>query len=170
MTFEFSNQQGHHVLHVPMLCLTPIPSLQIQDISFSYIASVTHYEKNNITVNYRRTPLEETTQAETAIKGEMQVKLTAETADMPMGIAQLLELLDNHYPASGNHENLTYFPIVTPEKPVVEPVTPDPDEPHVVTTEQKEAIAFDFVADGRPSVTKHPEQSITDCWHQRQPK
>ncbi len=141
MTFEFSNQQGHHVLHVPMLCLTPIPSLQIQDISFSYIASVTHYEKNNITVNYRRTPLEETTQAETAIKGEMKVKLTAETADRPMGIAQLLELLDNHYPASGNHENLTYFPIATPEKPVVEPVTPDPDEPHVVTKEQKEAIA-----------------------------
>lgn len=110
MTFEFSNSEGQHVLHIPLLCLVPITSLQIDDITFSYIATVTHYEKDKMIVNYNRLNLDQSIETERSMKGELQIKLTAEAADMPMGIAQLLELLGNHYPTSNIQEDSNFTP------------------------------------------------------------
>ena len=137
MTFEFTNSKGHHVLHVPMLCLMPIPDLQIDDVTFSYIATVSHYERNKMTVNYNRLKLDESTETEKSMKGELQIKLTAGTADMPMGIAQLYQLLDTHYPTFNPLENLSYTQGVTAQ-------TPNPqqdDSTPAVNQDQKEAIA-----------------------------
>jgi hypothetical protein len=96
VTFEFTNDQGEHlVMQIPLMCIVPVPMLQIQDITFSYSATVTRYNSEKISI---LRPQDITNiNTETTIKGDLQIKLRAEATDIPMGIAQLYQLFGDRF-------------------------------------------------------------------------
>ena len=96
VTFEFTTDQGEDlVMKIPLMCIVPVPMLQIQDVTFSYSATVTRYNSEKITILRPQDITKINT--ETTIKGDLEIKLRAETADIPMGIAQLYQLFGDHF-------------------------------------------------------------------------
>ena len=93
MTFQFNAGNGVNLLRIPLLNLFPLPSLQIDSIDFSYLVNITQYTKNDFKVKY--SGQEVTYTSEEQLESQLEVRLHAGVADMPMGLAKLYQLLDD---------------------------------------------------------------------------
>ena len=101
VAFEFiNNEKVRMMLKIPLLCLVPIPMVQIENVLFNYTTKVTRY-KSSIIRTVRPQDVEKIMKLEGSedvkIEGEITVKLRAESADLPMGMAQLYQLFGNQY-------------------------------------------------------------------------
>ena len=95
MEFFFSRGDGGgQLMRVPLMSLLPIPSLRLDDVSIRFQAQVNECKENSLKVRMLGENVEKTSTAE--LHSYLNIRLRAGVSDMPMGLAQLYQLLGDH--------------------------------------------------------------------------
>lgn len=95
ISFQYSANGQIMLLRIPMLSIVPIPYLQISNIDFTYQMCVTAFTKDTFKLKYKNGQ-EEVSNSET-LDSNLNIHLHAGTADMPLGLAKLYEMLSNNF-------------------------------------------------------------------------
>jgi len=97
VAFTFQIEGVKKVMVVPLLTIIPIPYISIEHVDLSFTANITASQNNKIEAHYT-SPLTNTDQEdETKVEFEnlISVDIHATTADMPSGLAKLLDVFNN---------------------------------------------------------------------------
>lgn len=159
VTFYFESAGMVNRLVMPLLCIVPVPYLQIEQVNLTFQATVTEssMRDNKLLLKAKYSApgdsaeVTDVTKEEFKSKRCIDVNLCVTTADMPMGISKLIELFNNQLvevrqdeplhdpgppdlpesPISGPGDTGTAPPAVGPAAPPNphEEVKPEPEPP-----------------------------------------
>lgn len=103
-TFSYTtdNEDIEKQITIPLISVVPIPYLQIHDINLDFSTELTVEDGYHLVgkVSTRKKGLvttKETTEETSSYKSDLKVdvNIKASTADMPMGVSQLLRVMQN---------------------------------------------------------------------------
>ena len=88
--FYFLQENGGQRLQIPRMCLFPVPTMQLEDLSVTFQARVTKVSDKTLTVRM----LNESTEvaSHSRLYSYLNVRLNACASDIPTGLARFYEL------------------------------------------------------------------------------
>lgn len=100
LTFNYSMNEGVQQLSVPVLSLVPLPMLQMKNINFSMDAELVELRDNNNQLYVSIAPqqkqsAEDAQEQAPAKKCSIKINIEMEQADMPGGMARLLQIVNS---------------------------------------------------------------------------
>lgn len=128
VTFYFESGGVVNRLIMPLVCIVPVPYLQIEQVNLTFQATVTEssIQDNKVELKAKYSApgdsgaITDVTKEEYKSKRCIDVNLCVTTADMPMGISKLIEIFNNQLVEIKQEE-----PIVDPKPPVLPPSDPE---------------------------------------------
>ncbi len=159
LTFYYESAGVVNRLVVPLLCIMPVPYLQIEQVDLQFQASVTESSMNDNKLELKAKYTTEDNSA-TAASGNtyinrqcIDVNLRVASADMPTGFARVIEIFNNQLVEIKSYEDETvYTQAVQPANP------PAPAPTNTPQTDTPPADCNATVKD-TPSTTAQPDNT-----------
>lgn len=103
LTFNYSANESAQQLRVPVLSLVPLPMLQMKDINFNMDAELVELHGDTesaspqlyVSIAPKAKSTEEAQAQEATAKCSIKIDIKMEQADMPGGMARLLQIVNN---------------------------------------------------------------------------
>mgnify|MGYP000515808440 CR=1 FL=1 len=103
LAFNYSVNEGAQQLRVPVLSLVPLPMLQMKDINFSMNAELMGLRGDTestspqlyVSIAPKTSSSEDEASQESTTKCSIKIEMKMEQADMPGGMARLLQIVNN---------------------------------------------------------------------------
>lgn len=121
LTFYYESSGVVNKLVVPLLCIIPVPYLQIEKVDLQFQASVTESSMNNNKLQLKaKYTTEDNSATATSSKTYLNrqcidINLRVASADMPTGFARVIEIFNNQLVEVKSYEDETvYTPALQP--------------------------------------------------------
>lgn len=98
IVFSFMSEGKKLNMKVPLMTILPIPYMHIDQIDLSFTADITATSTNTLTARYSNESLDEQRDADGNLTAQhlIGVDIKAGTADMPAGLAKMIEVFNEH--------------------------------------------------------------------------
>ena len=149
VTFYFESAGVVNRLTIPLLCIVPVPYLQIEQVNLTFQATVTESSMSDdrLQLKAKYSSPGDSGEESDASKAEYQnrrcidVNLCVTAADMPMGISKILEIFNNQLVEVRQEEPLQ-LPKLAPQpepEPSPQPESQSAPQPQPAPQEEPEA-------------------------------
>ena len=114
LTFNYTAEDGMYSITVPLISVVPVPFLQIHNVDLNFAADVKvtksldgKWKLQGRVADSNKDKNESEGEASSTYKRDLKVNINikASTADMPMGISQLLKVMQDTITAKGSTDN-----------------------------------------------------------------
>ncbi len=140
LTFYYESSGVVNKLVVPLLCIIPVPYLQIEKVDLQFQASVTESSMNNNKLQLKaKYTTEDNSATATSSKTYLNrqcidINLRVASADMPTGFARVIEIFNNQLVEVKSYEDETVYtpvapPAITPGAVSASTATPQTETP-----------------------------------------
>ena len=149
VTFYFESAGVVNRLTIPLLCIVPVPYLQIEQVNLTFQATVTESSMSDdrLQLKAKYSSPGDSGEESDASKAEYQnrrcidVNLCVTAADMPMGISKILEIFNNQL-VEVRQEEPSQLPKLAPQpepEPSPQPESQSAPQPQPAPQEEPEA-------------------------------
>lgn len=149
VTFYFESAGVVNRLTIPLLCIVPVPYLQIEQVNLTFQATVTESSMSDdrLQLKAKYSSPGDSGEESDASKAECQnrrcidVNLCVTAADMPMGISKILEIFNNQL-VEVRQEEPSQLPKLAPQpepEPSPQPESQSAPQPQPAPQEEPEA-------------------------------
>ena len=149
VTFYFESAGVVNRLTIPLLCIVPVPYLQIEHVNLTFQTTVTESSMSDdrLQLKAKYSSPGDSGEESDVLKAEYQnrrcidVNLCVTAADMPMGISKILEIFNNQL-VEVRQEEPPQFPNPAPQpepEPSPQPESQPAPQPRPVPQEEPEA-------------------------------
>ena len=149
VTFYFESAGVVNRLTIPLLCIVPVPYLQIEQVNLTFQATVTESSMSDdlLQLKAKYSSPGDSGEESDASKAEYQnrrcidVNLCVTAADMPMGISKILEIFNNQL-VEVRQEEPSQLPKLAPQpepEPSPQPGSQSAPQPQPAPQEEPEA-------------------------------
>ena len=149
VTFYFESAGVVNRLTIPLLCIVPVPYLQIEQVNLTFQATVTESSMSDdlLQLKAKYSSPGDSGEESDASKAEYQnrrcidVNLCVTAADMPMGISKMLEIFNNQL-VEVRQEEPSQLPKLAPQpepEPSPQPESQSAPQPQPAPQEEPEA-------------------------------
>ena len=149
VTFYFESAGVVNRLTIPLLCIVPVPYLQIEQVNLTFQATVTESSMSDdrLQLKAKYSSPGDSGEESDASKAEYQnrrcidVNLCVTAADMPMGISKILEIFNNQL-VEARQEEPSQLPKLAPQpepEPSPQPESQSAPQPQPAPQEEPEA-------------------------------
>lgn len=149
VTFYFESAGVVNRLTIPLLCIVPVPYLQIEQVNLTFQATVTESSMSDdrLQLKAKYSSPGDSGEESDASKAEYQnrrcidVNLCVTAADMPMGISKILEIFNNQL-VEVRQEESSQLPKPAPQpepEPSPQPKSQPAPQPQLAPQEEPEA-------------------------------
>lgn len=140
LTFYYESSGVVNKLVVPLLCIIPVPYLQIEKVDLQFQASVTESSMSNNKLQLKaKYTTEDNSATATSSKTYLNrqcidINLRVASADMPTGFARVIEIFNNQLVEVKSYEDETVYtpaaqPAITPSAVSASIATPQTESP-----------------------------------------
>ena len=97
VSFTFVIDGAPKIMIVPLLTIIPVPYISIEHVDLSFTANITASQENKLEAHYTapRRNVDETEDMTADFENLIEVDIHATTADMPSGLARILDIFNN---------------------------------------------------------------------------
>ena len=97
VSFTFVIDGAKKIMVVPLLTVIPVPYISIEHVDLSFTANITASQENKLEAHYTapRRNVDETEDMTADFENLIEVDIHATTADMPSGLARILDIFNN---------------------------------------------------------------------------